>query len=929
MQRLTNEDASSGGRFAETINRLHERGFWPLPTDPSGKVKRVDSRNVVLLSTFAETGWDFSVDLREHGLVCLESEGGFTLDTAVHLRERGPGHPWRTIVKADHPGTRTLLIEGVKAKAVPRSKRVPLPLDMLSLVGLASHLKTTDLAPYMGKRQAKPKVSRTERLLAMQQDPVKLLRRMFPEGDIRPEGSGWRVSTNGMTDNIAANPHGKAGELMFVDFGEPPAFAPGDALAVIKQLDVSGKQDKRTQVADNESVGNESVAFKATSGKDRSRAALRLYRGAFDLHEEGDECAEALAYLEGRGVDVPKGAMIRFDPECPFGDDGEKAALIAGVTADLQPGQPKDVVAVQRIALDGAKKTLGKVVGAVNVSGEPVEDRLGVAEGVVTALAAQARMKMPFVATLGTGNMKELVVPDSVTELVIVADNDEKGQGESAAKALARRYANINTKVVMPEATGKDMADADCGAAVPVEFRLLDFLGGVDGLGESKFAAAFIERHGRQFKYDGRFAESNGAWVEWKDGQWVRRTLPPRRLTAAVIRSTCGEDDKAVKSFDKSSVQTGVLKTIAEGCERREWDSDPNLLGLPNGTVLDLVTGDVRDQTRKDYITRSTGAMPAEDEGEFASLVHHLCGGDTSMYELCRTLAVDCATGYAGKDLVPIVYGPPGTGKSTVWNAVHRALGSYSTVIDSKYLLASRSQSHSSWMAVLADKRMALTSEVPPGSTWNGPLVCTLTGGDAVSANFMRQNQFVFVPQFRMITLVNDLPEIPSSESGLMRRVRVLPFLVRVGTDSDDDSIREWFTGDGRGEVLRWIADAAREVNGRDPAHRYPYSKVVADATAAYTKDRSGFDTWAALAIQEGGPQDGVPIMDAYRAFMAWADKGGWRTMGKKAFERALHVRMGFPHERMRVHGANPAYAYRGRMLVEAPVRERKQGPRW
>ena len=905
------------------------------------KGREEHGRNATLLGSYAAYNLPLAVDWDAAGCTVLNGDMLGVQDVLGKPVYIDCGH---AVYRADHPGNRGWRTPDGKGKFLAKTKQW-FPVVLSELGRLPD--TPTDLTPILGKAKAPKKAngSRKAKLKDLQRDVPALLAHVFPGDPYREEGDGWRVSTGGMKDNISVTP-AASGDLIFKDFGEPPAFDPGDALSVMDQLSVTGKprgtsaeQESRPQVTDT-SVG---FTRPAPTTDEKRKGAQRVWRQAMDLNEDEDECAEAHGYLKRREVSVPEGAMVRFEPECQMGDL-VLPCLIAAATADLDPGKARDVTAIQRISMKGEKRTMGKVEGAVNVSGKVAVGFLGVAEGVVTALAAQELFGIPFVATLGTGGMKDLVLPDSVESLLIAADHDEYGQGQSAARALARRYAHLNPRVVMPSSVGKDFADADFG--VPEDLDLteepapragvlvdtstdIDLLGGTDALGESAFAHEFLDRHGGSTRHDGRYSDAKGAWVEWKDGSWQRRHNAPLMAMANVIRTMSSEDEKAVKSFDKSAVRTGSLKLVAEACERREWDLDPYLLGLPGGLVLDLRTGDTRPQAKADYITRSTNTVPADNAGDWPALVRELCSGDESRYEYVKAIAVDCLMGLAGKDLFPLVYGPPGTGKGTVWNAVARAIGSYSKAVEAKYLLAGDS-SHRSWLAGLLGARMALTSEVPPGATWNGPLLSTLTGGDEVDAHFMAKDHFTFLPAFRLVGLVNDLPTIPTNTSGLNRRVRVIPFTNVVAGEGmgEDVTIRDRYFGEQRGQVLRWLADSAREVNAREPEHRYPHCQAIADATAEYVKDRSDFDTWANEAIERTNQPAALFTGDAHTAYLRWAEASERQGLNATAFGLELSRRMGSKAKTIR-DGQRTGKGYPYARLVEVSPSRRKAGPRW
>lgn len=102
----------------------------------------------------------------------------------------------------------------------------------------------------------------------------------------------------------------------------------------------------------------------------------------------------------------------------------------------------------------------------------PHNGRLGIGEGIETALAASLTDKLPTWSVVNTSGMKKFIVPEDVTELVVYADNDEitrqgRRPGFEAAEALADRAdvvarvraRTLKVSVVTPARRGHDMAN--------------------------------------------------------------------------------------------------------------------------------------------------------------------------------------------------------------------------------------------------------------------------------------------------------------------------------------------------------------------------------------------------------------------------------------------------------------------------------------
>lgn len=100
--------------------------------------------------------------------------------------------------------------------------------------------------------------------------------------------------------------------------------------------------------------------------------------------------------------------------------------------------------------------------GLVRLGGMPQDGVIGIAEGIETALAAAFLSGYPVWATLGCANMAAIDrFPESVREVTVFADNDEKFAGQAAAYAFAHRWAcrGMNVEVRIAPRTGCDWLD--------------------------------------------------------------------------------------------------------------------------------------------------------------------------------------------------------------------------------------------------------------------------------------------------------------------------------------------------------------------------------------------------------------------------------------------------------------------------------------
>jgi hypothetical protein len=200
-----------------------------------------------------------------------------------------------------------------------------------------------------------------------------------------------------------------------------------------------------------------------------SEPALAIWRAAVSDPEK------LRPYLGARGITIAAPPSLRFHPGLAY-FDGHAAgggivlpAMVAGVQA-----ADRRLVAVHRTYLrpDGTgkasvatpKKMLGPCAGcAVRLA--PVAERLLVAEGIETALAAMQATGLPAWAALSTSGLRGLILPDSVRDVVVAADADQPGV-QAAEVAAWRWTAEGRTVRIAYPPDGLDFADVLAGDAM-------------------------------------------------------------------------------------------------------------------------------------------------------------------------------------------------------------------------------------------------------------------------------------------------------------------------------------------------------------------------------------------------------------------------------------------------------------------------------
>jgi putative DNA primase/helicase len=180
---------------------------------------------------------------------------------------------------------------------------------------------------------------------------------------------------------------------------------------------------------------------------------------------------QCLTYLAARGIlisfETLAPGVLRFHPTCPMGGGSSVPAMLArmnniitGEFSGIHRTALSDDFSAKRVMPDNrpSRMVMGVAKGSA-VQLFACSKRLGIAEGVETALSAHQIFKMPVWAATSAGGIRDFPVILGLEFLRIFADYDEVGL--SAARMCKRRYkaAGIEVEIRYPPEPQSDWND--------------------------------------------------------------------------------------------------------------------------------------------------------------------------------------------------------------------------------------------------------------------------------------------------------------------------------------------------------------------------------------------------------------------------------------------------------------------------------------
>jgi P4 family phage/plasmid primase-like protien len=405
-----------------------------------------------------------------------------------------------------------------------------------------------------------------------------------------------------------------------------------------------------------------------------------------------------------------------------------------------------------------------------------------------------------------------------------------------------------------------------------------------------------------------RYCPERGQWLTW-DGirwQWEPGSGGTVREYAKDVARSFPTSDTGAVAHKKHSLSsrgvTGCLKT-AETDQRitvpmRLFDTNPHALNTPAGPV-DLHTGLHSPPNPDTMHTRVTAAPPNPEHPtpRWLKFLQDTFAGAPQLQAFVQRLAGYSATGAVTHHILPFLHGPGGNGKTVLLDVLRAVLGDYATTTPAKFLMAGQPQ-HETEIARLAGLRMVICSEINQSDKFDEAKVKLLTGGDTLTARFMRQDHFTFEPTFHLWLMGNHQPKVTGGGESFWRRLRMLKFVNTVPDEKQIDGLATTLVHEEGPGILAWIIEGARQVL----THGLRAPDEVMVATRTYAEEEDALARFLTDRCRIGGGTHVTTQTATLRGeYEKWCQQEGETPLSPQLFGRELRTRFGI--EQTRSHG--------------------------
>ena len=406
-------------------------------------------------------------------------------------------------------------------------------------------------------------------------------------------------------------------------------------------------------------------------------------------------------------------------------------------------------------------------------------------------------------------------------------------------------------------------------------------------------ARRFRDLYGERVRYN----YTQGCWMLWTGQVW-------RRDETAAVKQLCDEmldsmekglfgihdpqQAAALRKFIQKSRGSHAKDNLLKEAQHltgvpatdNDFDKARGVFNVGNG-VLRLRDGTLHPHERTRLITRLAGVDydPKATAPVWQSFLDDVTGGDTALQNYLQCMVGYMLTGSTREQCIFFLYGDGSNGKSTFLDVLADLFGSYAMNAQSETITARRqSDAPRADIARLKGARLVTISECPADVWLDEAIVKQLTGGDVVTARYLYGREFEFRPEFKLSMATNHKPRIRGTDTGIWRRIRLVPFIQKIPEERQDlqlpDKLRAELPG-----ILNWALDGLRQwmqASSGGKRRGLPHCKAVDSATAEYRGEQDRLKQFledcteaaAGYTIQAG-------IL--YQVYRRWCEENGER----------------------------------------------------
>jgi putative DNA primase/helicase len=434
---------------------------------------------------------------------------------------------------------------------------------------------------------------------------------------------------------------------------------------------------------------------------------------------------------------------------------------------------------------------------------------------------------------------------------------------ELPAKPAPAASADAPTPPAQPPAGDRDQADDDQS----------------NEQGDIKNASRFLADHNGRIFHRPSPDERHRAWYIWDGRRWKRDeagaimnlaeqtakaisldfTSEARQLEQEADKKDEADERAEAKAMRKAAARARAKSEQIQSLKRMEdfvrlastrpeinrdpatLDANPFFLNCLNGTIDLRAPLDAKPKPHSphDYITKlcPVDHVPGLADERLDRVVAHVTRNDPDVARYVQDVLGRSIIGNNDLEQFWLWWGPGGSGKGTLLESVKAALGDYCLTAEFQSFIKTAGARVRDDLDRLNEARVVLASEVEKGEQMAAGVVKMMTGNDTVTSRQLYGSYREFRPRMSLHLQCNDRPRVDDTDSGIWRRLVVIPCGDSVANDKRDPGLKNHLLDPKAGgrAILAWLVAGARRTWQKP---RLDEPQAVIDATQAYRREQ-------------------------------------------------------------------------------------------
>jgi len=323
-----------------------------------------------------------------------------------------------------------------------------------------------------------------------------------------------------------------------------------------------------------------------------------------------------------------------------------------------------------------------------------------------------------------------------------------------------------------------------------------------------------------------------------------------------------------------------------------DFDRHKDLLAARNG-VIDLRTGELLPHDAALLLSRRLefDFDPDARAPRWEQFLEEVFNTEPELPAFMQRLTGYGITGETSEQCFAVLYGRGANGKSVFVDTLTRVFRSITSTTQFATFERTQAGGIPNDIAALKGSRLVMASEGSQDRLMDEATIKRVTGGDMVTARFMRQEFFEFAPQFLIFLASNYRPAVRGQDAGFWRRVKLVPFSRFFDVHERDHGLQDKLMSEAQGIIAWAVKGAAIWYEGGSLFE----PDVIKSQTENYKNDSNALEGFLPGMFQFDAEQT-TTLEELWRGYLNWCEdenlptKERWtrRTFARSLDERGL-----------------------------------------